>query len=255
MTAPRIAIDTATNAITIDGRKVDLYSREGFEILSDLWVKVGWNERYSYTFSWAGVPIIQLPEDMVRYQELIWALKPDVIVETGVAHGGSLIYSASLCALVGKGRVVGVDIEIRPHNRQRIEAHPLSRFITLFEGSSTADSVVASVRNTIKPGETVLVVLDSDHSYRHVTDELKAYAPMVTPGSYIIATDGIMKDFLSDVPRGKDSWKDDNPTRAAADFVAQNPNFALEEPKWPFNESQLKQRITHWPGAYVKRLR
>jgi len=177
-----------------------------------------------------------------------------VIVETGVAHGGSLIYSASLCSLIGKGRVIGVDIEIRPHNRQRIEKHPLARFITLIEGSSTAPEVIAAVRAAIRPNESVLIVLDSDHSYRHVMEELRAYAPIVTPGSYIIATDGVMKD-LHDVPRGKDAWRDDNPTRAAADFVAQNPNFVLEEPAWPFNESQLNQRITHWPGAYVKRLR
>jgi cephalosporin hydroxylase len=247
-----ITIDTATRTLVVDGKKVDLYSREGFEIVSKLWVQVGWTEKYSYTFSWAGAPIIQLPEDMIRYQELVWHLKPDVIVETGVAHGGSLIYSASLCRLVGKGRVIGIDIEIRPHNRKRIETHAFASSIALLEGSSTAPDIVAKVAAMIRPAETVLVVLDSDHSYRHVLDELRAYAPLVTPGSYIIATDGVMKD-LHDVPRGKPEWRDDNPTRAAADFVAANPDFVLEEPVWPFNESELSERITHWPGAFVKR--
>ncbi|MCE9520817.1 MAG: cephalosporin hydroxylase family protein [Alphaproteobacteria bacterium] len=250
----KISIDTAARTLTVDGRKVDLYSREGFEIVSDLWVKVGWAEKYSYTFSWAGAPIIQLPEDMIRYQELLWELRPDVIVETGVAHGGSLIYSASLCRLIGKGRVIGVDIEIRPHNRERIESHPFAESITLFEGSSTAPDIVAAVRSAIRPGEKVLVVLDSDHSYKHVLDELRAYAPLVTPGSFIIATDGIMKD-LHDAPRAKAEWRDDNPTRAAADFAAENADFVLEEPTWPFNESNLKARVTHWPGAYVKKVR
>jgi cephalosporin hydroxylase len=249
-----ISIDTVARTLTVDGRNVDLYSREGFEIVSKLWVQVGWTEKYSYTFSWAGAPIIQMPEDMVRYQELIWHLQPDVIVETGVAHGGSLIYSASLCRLVGKGRVIGIDIEIRPHNRKRVETHRFADMITLIEGSSTAPSVVEQVRKLIKPGEKVLVVLDSDHSYKHVTDELNAYAEIVTPGSYIIATDGVMKD-LYDVPRGKPEWREDNPTRAAADFVAKNSAFVLEEPTWPFNESKLAERITHWPGAYVKRLK
>ena len=250
----KISIDTTAQTIQADGDKVSLYSREGFELISQLWLKVGWAEKYSYTFSWAGAPIIQLPEDMIRYQELIWAQQPDVIVETGVAHGGSLIYSASLCRLVGKGRVVGIDIEIRPHNRKRIETHALASLITLHEGSSTAPAIVDAVKKSIKPSEKVLVVLDSDHSYRHVMDELNAYATIVTPGSYIIATDGIMKD-LDDAPRGKPEWKLDNPTRAAADFVAANPNFVLEEPAWPFNESKLATRVTHWPGAYVKRVR
>lgn len=130
----KINIDTKAQTLDADGRKVGLYTDEAFKLLSDLWVKVGWNQKYSYSFSWLGVPIIQLPEDMIRYQEVVSALKPDVIVETGVAHGGSAIFSASLCRLLGKGRVIAVDIEIRPHNRKRIEEHPLSDLITLIEG-------------------------------------------------------------------------------------------------------------------------
>lgn len=249
----RVNVDTAKKQLEVDGRTIDLYSDEAYRVLSDLWVKVGWNQKYSYSFSWLGVPVIQLPEDLVRYQEAVFALKPDVIIETGVAHGGSAILSASLCRLMGKGRVVAVDIEIRPHNRKRIEEHPLSDLITLIEGSSTAPDIVQQVRSHIKAGETVMVVLDSDHSYKHVKDELEAYAPMVTKGSWIVATDGIMRD-LEDVPRGRAGWAKDNPAQAAQDFAAANPSFRIEEPQWPFNESTLKGNITHWPDAWLRRL-
>jgi cephalosporin hydroxylase len=248
----RVSIDTEGRTLDVDGRTLDLYSDEGFKVLSDLWVKVGWNQKYSYSFSWLGAPIIQLPEDMIRYQEAVVALKPDVIIETGVAHGGSAIYSASLCRLLGKGRVIAVDIEIKPHNRARIEQHPLADLITLIVGSSTAPDVVAQVKGLIKPGETVLVVLDSDHSYRHVADELAVYAPMVTAGSYIVATDGIMRD-LEDAPRGKAGWEKDNPAQAAIDFAAGHPGWVIEEPAWPFNESTLTGNITHWPMAWLRR--
>jgi cephalosporin hydroxylase len=249
----RVSVDTQKRQIEIDGRTVDLYTDEAFRVLSDLWVKVGWNQKYSYSFSWLGVPIIQMPEDLVRYQEAVFALKPDVIVETGIAHGGSAILSASLCKLIGKGRVIAVDIEIRPHNRKRVEEHPMSDIITLIEGSSTAPDIVAKVRSLIKPGETVMVVLDSDHSYRHVMDELEAYAPLVTKGSWIVATDGIMRD-LEDVPRGRAGWSKDNPAQAAHDFSAKNPDFRMENPAWPFNESNLKDNISHWPDAWLRRV-
>src|SRR5262249_2601890 len=158
------------------------------------WLNVGWTQRYSYSFTWLGRPLIQLPEDVLRIQEVIHRVKPDVIVETGVAHGGSLILYASLCKAMDRGRVIGIDIEIRPHNRSAIEAHPLAHYITLIEGSSTDASVVGRVKSLIKPSETVLVILDSNHTRGHVLAELEAYAPIVTPNSYIVATDGIMAD-------------------------------------------------------------
>ena len=249
----KLEIDTEKKTVTADGKSLGLYSDEAFNLLSDLWVKVGWNQKYSYGFSWLGVPIIQLPEDMVRYQEAVWAIKPDVIVETGVAHGGSAVFSASLCRLMGKGRVIAVDIEIRPHNRKRIEEHPFADMITLIEGSSTDASIVEKIRGEIKPGETVLVVLDSDHSYKHVMDELEAYAPLVTAGSWIVATDGLMQD-LTDVPRGRPDWDTDNPAKAARDFAAKNPQFRIEPPLWPFNESTLSENITHWPDAWLRKI-
>lgn len=252
----KLTLDTEARTLTEEAgdqvRQLDLYSKEAFECLSRQWVRVGWNQKYQYTFSWMGRPIIQLPEDMIRIQEVIYRVKPDVIIETGVAHGGSLIYYASLCKAIEKGRVIGIDIEIRPHNRNAIEAHELFGYITLVEGSSTAHDIVAKVKAMVKPGETALVILDSNHTKQHVADELEAYNDLVTPGSYIIATDGIMLD-LHDVPRGAADWEWNHPTAAAAEFALRHPEFVIEQPAWSFNESTLSENITHWPGAWLRR--
>lgn len=252
----KLIIDTDKRELTYDSgdtcRTLPLYSKEAFELISREWVRVGWDQKYAYTFSWFGRPVIQLPEDMIRMQEVIYKVRPDVIVETGVAHGGSLIYYASLCKALGKGRVIGIDIEIRKANRAAIEAHELAPLIALVEGNSAASETVERVQRLIKPGETVLVVLDSCHTRAHVSAELHAYQHLVTPGSYIVATDGIMKD-LHDVPRGDAAWRDDHPTAAAADFAARHPDFVLEQPAWPFNESELTKNVTHWPGAWLRR--
>lgn len=255
----KLTIDTERGelvATSADGAETRcaLYSPQGFELLCDLWVKVGWNQRYSYSFTWFGRPLIQLPEDVLRIQEVIWQVQPDVIVETGVAHGGSLVLYAALCRAIGKGRVIGVDIEVRPVNRQAIEAHPLGGLIALVEGDSTDPAVVARVAAAIRPGERVLVILDSDHSYRHVSRELAAFAPLVSVGSYIVATDGIISEF-HDLPRGKPEWRDDNATRAAADFAAAHPEFAPGLPPRGFDESQAGRTPTYWPGAWLKRVR
>lgn len=252
----KITIDTDEQSIynQQSGETVPLYSTKGFEIISKLWLKVGWNEKHVYTFSWMGRPIIQLPEDMIRVQEAVFQVKPNVIVETGIAHGGSLVYSASLLKTMGiEGCVIGVDIEIRPHNRRAIEEHFLFPYITLIEGSSTAPDVVREVKSLIKPGDKVLVILDSNHSRRHVLDELEAYCELVTKDSYIVATDGIMQD-VSDTPRGEPSWNEDNPVGAAHDFLKKHPEFVLETPQWLFNESNLRENInTHYPDAWLKR--
>ena len=252
----KFLIDTDEKILSIDNagnkKRIPLYSKEAFELISHHWLKVGWNQKYPYTFSWLGRPIIQLPEDVIRIQEVIYRLKPDVIIETGVAHGGSLILYASLCKAMGKGRVVGIDIEIRPHNRKAIEAHELASYITLIEGSSTDLAIVDKAGELVRPGEQVLVILDSNHSKKHVADELDAYCGYVTPGSYIVATDGSMKD-LHDVPRGIPDWSWNHPTAAAAEFALKHPEFVLEQPVWPFNESELTENITHWPGAWLRR--
>jgi cephalosporin hydroxylase len=250
-----LVIDTETKTLTTgDGRELDLYGPEAFELISTVWLKASWNLKYSYTFTWMGRPIIQYPEDIVRLQEVIYFLKPDVIIETGVAHGGSLIFYASLLKGMGKrGRVIGVDIEIRTPNRKAIENHELSTYITLLEGDSTAYDVVERVGETIQPHETVLVLLDSNHSYAHVMKELEAYHRLVTRGSYIVATDGIMQ-FVHDVPRGRPEWLADNPKRAVEDFVRMHPQFVIEEPPWAFNESPLDKPVTAWPSAWLKRI-
>lgn len=252
----KLIIDTDNQQLIqeIEGKQVyvDLYSKKAFELISQQWVKVGWNQKYPYTFSWMGRPIIQLPEDMIRIQEAIYRVQPDVIIETGVAHGGSLIYYASLCKAIAKGRVIGIDIEIRPHNRKAIEAHELFPYITLVEGNSIDPELVSQVKSWVKPGETVLVILDSCHTKQHVLAELEAYYDLVTPGSYLVATDGIMQE-LSDVPRGQADWSFDNPTAAAAEFAQHHPEFLLKQPEWPFNESELAENVTHWPGAWLQR--
>ncbi len=252
----RLIIDTDTRELVVEqnGRSesIPLYSRAAFDRISREWVRVGWNQKYSYTFTWFGRPIIEMPEDMVRLQEVIWRVKPDVIIETGVAHGGSVVYYASLCRAMDKGRVIGVDIEIRPHNRKALDEHPLRSYITLIEGSSTDEAIVAEVAGHVKEGETVLVILDSNHTKAHVAAELEHYAPLVTPGSYIVATDGIMQD-LADVPRGGADWTTNNPAAAAREFAAGHPEFVLEQPQWPFNESDLGENITHWPEAWLRR--
>jgi cephalosporin hydroxylase len=254
----QIHIDTDSQEMTVTDqtgtRRLDLYCKEAFELISYHWLKTSWNQKYSYTFTWLGRPIIQHPEDLVRLQEVIYTVKPDLIIETGVAHGGSLILSASLMKAMGKGRrVVGVDIEIRPHNRMAIEAHELGSMISLVEGNSVAEDVVAKAAAEIQPGDTVMVILDSNHSYAHVMAELEAYQHLVTPGSYLVATDGIMRD-VHDMPRGSPDWLTDNPANAAEDFARAHPEFVIVSPPWRFNESDLDQNITGWPSAWLKRV-
>ena len=254
----KITIDNERQVlVTEDGgeeSEIPLFSDEAFDILSRQWLRVGWNQKYPYTFSWMGRPVIQNPEDMVRTQEVIFEVRPDVIVETGVAHGGSLIFYASLFAAMGQeeGRVIGVDIEIRPHNREAIEAHPLFRHISLIEGDSTAPEIVDQVKSQVGADNTVLVILDSCHTRDHVAKELEAYHELVSPGSYIVATDGSMQ-FLHDVPRGDASWTEDHPSAAAIEFAERHPEFTLQQPHWPFNESTLSENVTHWPEAWLRK--
>jgi cephalosporin hydroxylase len=253
----RLVIDTDTKTVTAEtpsGREEHpLDSPEAFKLISHEWLAVGWTQKYSYSFTWLGRPLIQLPEDVLRIQEVIHLVKPDVIVETGVAHGGSLIFYASLCKATGCGRVIGIDIEIRPQNRRAIEAHPLAEYISLIEGSSTHPAILERVRAAIKTDEKVLVILDSNHSKKHVLDELEAYSQLVTPNSYIVATDGIMED-LAGRPGSRPEWTWDNPQEAAREFAAHNTRFQLEEPVFLFNEGKITDRVTYWPSAYLRRL-
>jgi cephalosporin hydroxylase len=233
-------------------KEYDIGSKDAFSILSQLWLRSGWDNKYVYSFTWLGRPIIQLPEDMFRIQEVIYNIKPDVIIETGVAHGGSLIFYASLCKLMQKGRIIGIDIEIRPHNRLAIEDHELFKYITLVEGNSIAPEIVTKVKAMVKSGEKVFVMLDSKHTKAHVLAELESYADLVSVGSYIVAADGIMESLVG-APRSSPDWTWDNPKAAAQEFVKYNPQFIIEQPSWLFNESNLSKNVTYWPGAWLYR--
>ena len=240
-----------------DGTSISSFplgSPEAFALISEVWLRCGWDNKYVYGFTWMGRPIIQLPEDMFRLQEVIYLLKPDTIIETGVAHGGSLIFYASLCKAMGQGRVVGIDIEIRPHNRKATEAHELSHLITLIEGSSIDPVIVERVSREVKPDDKVIVLLDSCHTKAHVLAELNAYAPLVTVGSYIVAMDGIMEEVVG-APRTQPDWSWNNPRAAAIEFVEKNPNFIIENPPIPFNEGTISKPVTYWPGGYIKRIK
>ena len=252
-----IKVDIEQGTVSVEERgltsQYGLDTPEAFKIISEIWLRAGWDNKYVYTFTWLGRPIIQLPEDMMRLQEVIHSVRPDVIVETGVAHGGSLIFYASLCKAIDRGRVIGIDIEIRPPNRKAIEEHPLSSFITLIEGSSIDPLIVEAVRTQIGPDEKVMVLLDSCHTKAHVLAELRAYSSLLKPGSYIVAMDGIMEQVVG-APRTQPDWAWNNPRQAALEFVESNPEFTIEEPAFLFNESNLAERVTYWPTAFIRRL-
>ncbi len=211
--------------------------------------------KYSYNFSWLGRPIIQYPQDIVAMQEIIWQVKPDLIIETGIAHGGSLIFSASmlelnaLCGGPADAEVLGLDIEIRPHNRKAIEDHPMSRRITMIEGDSTADEVVAQVYDKAKEHRTILVCLDSNHTHEHVLKELRAYAPLTSVGSYCVVFDTLIEDMpegsFPDRPWGKGN----NPKTAVWEYLREHDEFVVDE------MIENKLLITVAPGGYLKRVK
>jgi cephalosporin hydroxylase len=251
-----IDLDEAHLEITSpDGtvRTLPLDDPETFDVLSHVWLRVGWVLKYTYGFTWFGRPVIQLPEDLVRVQELVYELKPEVIVETGVAHGGSLVFYASLCAAIGQGHVVGVDVEIRPHNRTALEAHPLKPWFTLVEGDSVAPEVVDRV-HTLVGERRALVVLDSAHTKAHVLAELNAYAPLVSVGSYLLVADGIMAD-IAGVPGAEADWEWNNPRAAVAEFLAARDDFVLEPPRLRFNEARVTFWTTYWADGWLRRVR
>jgi cephalosporin hydroxylase len=224
---------------------VDLYSEEGVDLVNALYLKLGAQFQWMYQPTWLGRPIIQFPHDVVAVQELIWKLKPDLIIECGVAHGGSLVLSASICELLGKGKVIGVDIEIRPHNRQAIEAHPLAHRIELVESSSIDEAAVEALRKTAIGAETVLVILDSNHTHDHVRRELEAYCQIVTPGSYLVAMDGAQA-YVGDIPRAKAGWKSDHPLTAIHEFLKAHPEYEIDPHYTRFG-------VTSNPDGFLKR--
>lgn len=205
--------------------------------------------KYSYNFSWMGRPIIQYPQDIIALQEIIWRIRPDCIIETGIAHGGSAIFLASMLHLLGEdGIVVGIDVDIRQHNRTEIENHPMYNRITLVEGSSTDSTVVERVKRIADARKRVMLCLDSDHTHQHVLDELRHYAPMVSVGSYCVVFDGII-EMVSDGFFENRSWGPGNsPYSAVRAFLDENDDFQVDQ------EIENKLVVTAAPSGYLKRM-
>jgi cephalosporin hydroxylase len=204
---------------------------------------------YTYLWSWMGVPIIQLPADVMATQEVIWATKPDVIIETGVARGGSVLFMASLLELIGKGKVIGVDLDIRAHNRDSIERHPMAKRVVLIEGPSTDQAVVAKVTAAIPDGASVMAVLDSDHSRDHVLAELRNYAPLVTEGCYLVVADTLLGqlDALQAPRKRSKLWlKGDEPMSALEAYLKETDRFEVD----PVINGKLI--LSSSPGGYLR---
>ena len=203
--------------------------------------------KYSYNFSWMGRPIIQYPQDIIAMQEIIWHVKPDFIIETGIAHGGSLIFYASMLELLGgEGKVLGIDIDIREHNRREIEKHPMFKRITMIEGSSVDERVIETVRKYAQGKKRVLVCLDSLHTHDHVLRELEAYSLLVTRGSYCVVFDTIVEDLLDEYSKDRPWGKGNNPKTAVRAFLKKNDRFVIDK------KIENKLLITVAPDGYLK---
>jgi len=211
--------------------------------------------KYAYNFFWLGVPILQIPQDLHALQEIIWKVKPDLIIETGIAHGGSIIFSASMLALlevcgeIEEGDVVGIDIDIRPYNKKAILAHPLSKKITMFEGSSIDKGIIRKVIKFAKSKKKVLVCLDSNHTHNHVLAELRAYTPLVSIGSYCIVGDTGIEDLPAGTTSDRPWGKGNNPKTAVWAFLKENNNFEIDK----IIESKLI--LTGSFDGYLKRIK
>ncbi|MFT4016121.1 MAG: cephalosporin hydroxylase family protein [Agriterribacter sp.] len=206
--------------------------------------------QYSYNFSWMGRPIIQYPQDMIAMQEIIWDIKPDLIIETGIAHGGSLIYYASLLELIGKGEVLGIDIDIRKHNKAEIENHPMFKRITMIEGSAISNDTLQQVKAYATGKEKTIVCLDSNHTHDHVLEELKMYSPFVSVGSYIIAFDTIVENLPEGYFSQKRPWGiGNNPMTAVDEFIKDNDQFVIDR------SIDNKLLISVAPKGYLKRIK
>jgi len=205
--------------------------------------------QYSYNFSWMGRPIIQYPQDMIAMQEIIWQVKPDLIIETGIAHGGSLIYYASILELIGKGDVLGVDIEIREHNRKEIEAHSMIKRISMIEGSALDNAVVEKVAKVAQGKNSVMVCLDSNHTHAHVLNELNLYSPFVTAGSYLVVFDTIVQNLPDNYLPGRAWSRGDNPMTAVEEFLKTHPEFIIDQ------DVDNKLLVSVAPRGYLRRIK
>ncbi|AYF85883.1 cephalosporin hydroxylase [Pseudomonas sp. DY-1] len=240
----RFAAEVETN---IDS----LHGDQDVQALSRIWLREITRHKYAYNFRWMGRPIIQFPQDMIAMQELIWNIQPDLIIETGVAHGGSALYYASLLELLGgDGYVLGVDIDIRTHNRVEIERHPMSKRLRLIQGSSIAPETVQQVAEHVRGKERVLVVLDSNHTHEHVLAELQAYSPFVTRDSYLVVFDTLLEDMPDDLQAADRPWgRGNNPKTAVHQFLGENDRFEIDR------RIVSKLLITVAPDGYLRCIR
>ena len=230
-----------TDQINVMGRDTDLK-----QLVLDF-IRGSAPYKYIYHFSWLGRPIIQFPQDIVAVQEIIWRIKPELVIETGIAHGGSLILSASILELLGgNGHVLGIDIDIREHNRVEIERHPLFKRITMLQGSSTDAKVIQQVREIAKDKRPVLVILDSNHTHDHVIKEMELYSPLVTAGSYLVVFDTAIEDLPEDLFPGRPWGKGNNPKTAVREFLKKTDRFVIDR------EMEDKLLITAAPEGYLK---
>ncbi len=221
--------------------------------LSNIWVREISPYKYSYNFSWLGRPIIQLPQDIIAMQEIFWKVQPDLIIETGIAHGGSLIFSASMlelnaaCGGPQDAEVIGVDIDIRPHNRERIEAHPMFKRISMIMGSSISSGVIEQVKSAAKNKQRIVVFLDSNHTHNHVLAELQAYAPMVSPNSYCVVFDTLIEDMPAEMFSDRPWGPGDSPKTAVWEYLKKHPEFEIDK------RINHKLLISVAPDGYLKR--
>lgn len=228
----------------IEGLKAD----RDVQALSRIWLRETSPHRYVYNFKWMGRPIIQFPQDMMAMQEIVWATRPDLIIETGVAHGGSVLYYASLLELMGHGEVIGIDIDVRAHNRKAIEEHPMSRRLRLIEGSSIAPDIIAQVQELAK-GKRVIVVLDSNHTHDHVLAELRAYAPLVCEGGYCVVMDTVLEDMPPSLVAEDRPWSVGNsPKTAVHQYLKETTDFVIDK------DLEAKLLITVAPDGYLRRV-
>jgi cephalosporin hydroxylase len=203
--------------------------------------------KYSYNFTWLGRPIIQFPQDILAMQEIIWRVKPDLIIETGIAHGGSLIFYASMLELIGDhGQVLGIDIDIRDHNRVEIEKHPMFKRIRMIQGSSVDGEVVRQTYQFAQRRDSVLLALDSNHTHEHVLKELELYSPLIKKGSYLVVFDTIIEDMPEDFFPDRPWGKGNNPKTAVWEFLKTNDRFVIDR------EIENKLLITVAPDGYLK---
>jgi cephalosporin hydroxylase len=226
-----------------------LKSDPDLHALSRMWARAAGAHRYVYNFTWMGRPIIQVPQDVMAMQEIIFRTRPDVIVETGIAHGGSLLFYASMLELLGgDGIVVGVDVDIRPHNRREIEAHPMYRRAKMLQGSSIDPAIVDQVHQ-IARGRRVLLALDSNHTHDHVLAELRAYGPLVGPGGYAVVFDTLIEDLPASFSADRPWGPGNNPKTAVRAYLQECDRFVVDE------DMDAKLSITVAPGGYLRCVR